>query len=211
MVKGPAMKERDMSDLESANPVAADGDDKLHELVGQMARAARLQAGEERSVEAATWWKRPRALLPISVVSIVALTGGAILIPLTLSVSGVEVEPDVEIPIVYTTDTGVDVSCREQIFFGEPSGRDEADVRIAEFMRTHDWTGIGQRIYEDALATPIIPERDGGTEPGFDQASFSAATSRLIEAEIPASLRGAGEEEGTVYSSATDCTGELHR
>lgn len=210
MVKGPAMKEHDMSDLESANPVAADGDDKLHELVGQMALTARLQA-EESSAEAAQWWKRPRALLPIGVVSIVALTGGAILIPLTLSVSGVQVEPDVEIPIVYTTDTGVNVSCREQIFFGEPSERDEADARIAEFMRTHDWTGIGQRIYEDALATPIIPERDGGTEPGFDQASFSAATSRLIEAEIPASLRGAGEEEGTVYSSATDCTGELHR
>ena len=210
MVKGPAMKEHDMSDLESANPVAADGDDKLHELVGQMALTARLQA-EESSAEAAHWWKRPRALLPIGVVSIVALTGGAILIPLTLSVSGVQVEPDVEIPIVYTTDTGVNVSCREQIFFGEPSERDEADARIAEFMRTHDWTGIGQRIYQDALATPIIPERDGGTEPGFDQASFSAATSRLIEAEIPASLRGAGEEEGPVYSSATDCTGELHR
>jgi hypothetical protein len=211
MAKGPAMNEHDMSDLESANPITADGDDKLHELVAQIALTARLQAEEGRSEAAAPWWKRPRALLPISVVSIVALTGGAILIPLTLSVSGVQVEPDVEIPIVYTTDTGVDVSCREQIFFGEPSERDETDVRIAEFLRAHDWTGIGQRIYEDALATPIIPERDGGAEPAFDQASFSAATSRLIEAEIPTSLRDAWEKEGTVYSSATDCTGELHR
>jgi hypothetical protein len=37
MAKGPAMNEHDMSDRESANPVTADGDDKLHELVEQLA------------------------------------------------------------------------------------------------------------------------------------------------------------------------------
>jgi hypothetical protein len=211
MMKGLAMNEHDMSDLESANPVTTDRDDELHGLVGQMSRVARLQVEGRGSLVTAPWWKRPRALLPIGVVSMVALTGGAILIPLTLSVSGVEVEPDVEIPIVYTTDTGVNVSCREQIFFGEPGERDDTDIRIAEFMRGHDWTGIGQRVYEDALANPIIPERDGGTEPGFDQASFSTAAGRLIEAEIPTSLRGAWEKEGPVWSSVTDCTGELHR
>jgi hypothetical protein len=210
-MKGQAMNEQTISDLESADPVGAGDDDGVRDAVLQMAYSARNRAGSERAKAVAPWWKRHHALLPISIATMAVLTGGAILIPLDLSVSGVSVEPDVEIPIVYTTDTGVEVSCREQFFFGEPGDRDDDDVRVAEFMRSHDWTGIGQQIYEEALANPIIPEADGGTEPQFDQASFSSATSRVIEAEIPVSLRAAWAEEGTLYSTVTDCTGELHR
>ena len=210
MMKGQAMNEQTISDLESGDPVGVD-DDRLRELVDDMAIAARVEGGREGAPAIAPWWKRHRAFLPISVATMAVLTAGAILIPLDLSVNGVRVEPDVEIPIVYTTDTGVEVSCRQQFFFGEPGDRDEDDVRIAEFMSSHDWTGVGQRIYAEALANPIIPEADGGTEPQFDQASFSNATNRVIEAEIPVSLQAAWTREGSTYSAVTDCTGELHR
>jgi hypothetical protein len=209
-MKGQAVNEQTISDLESADPVGAD-DDRLRELIGRMAIAARAEAKREGAQAVVPWWKRHHALLPISIATMTIVTAGAILIPLDLSVSGVSVEPDVEIPIVYTTDTGVDVSCRQQFFFGEPSNRNDDDAQIADFMSNHDWTGIGQQIYEEALANPIIPEADGGTEPQFDQASFSSAASRVIEAEIPASLRAAWSKEGTVYSTVTDCMGELHR
>lgn len=204
------MNEQTISELESANPVSFDDDDRVRELVDHMSIAARDTAARDRVVAPTPLWKRHHVLLPISIATMAVLTAGAILIPLTLRVDGVKVQPDVEIPIVYTTDTGVDVSCREQIFFGEPGDRSDDYMRIAEFMSSHDWTGIGQRIYEEALANPIIPEADGGTEPQFDEATFSSATSRLIEAEIPPSLQEAWSEEGFTYSSVTDCRGDLH-
>ena len=207
------MNEQLMSDLASADPVDSGDDAKLHGLVGRMAIAARDAAMNETPA-LTPWWKRRRIIVPLGVASVAVLSGGALLIPLSLSVNGTKVEPDAQIPIVYTTDTGVDVSCRYEIYIGEPGSRDADDLQLADFMDNHDWAGIGQRIYEYAIANPFAPGPDGGMETdtpqGRDELSLARATSRLIEAEIPESLQGALLKEGTVYSSTTDCKGVLH-
>lgn len=145
---------------------------------------------------------------PSGVAGVIALTGAAVLTPLQLWINDTPVELDVEIPIVYTTDTGVDVACRFGISFGEPAHRTEADERLAEFVENHDWTGIGQRIYDEAIANPFVPGPDDDwevdTQEIRDTFSFNRAID-LIWAEIPADLQPTGQSAG----GAMDCTGRL--
>ncbi len=154
------------------------------------------------------WWKRRRILIPFGIVGVVALTGAAIVIPLSLLVNGTQVELDAEIPIVYTTDTGVDVTCRYGIHFGDPTHRTAADERLAEFVQNHDWTGIGQHIYDEAIANPFVPgpndDWEVDTQEIRDDFSFSRATD-LIWDEIPAGLQQDGQSAGATM----DCTGQL--
>lgn len=105
------IKETLQSQLASADPVAEGADDSARALVRRMSAEARA-AYVVRSRERAPWWKRPRTVLPVGLVGLAALTGAAVLVPLGLSINGTQVDPDVEIPIVYTTDTGTHVSCR---------------------------------------------------------------------------------------------------
>ena len=138
----------------------------------------------------------------------VALTGAAVVIPLGLWTDGTRVDLDAEIPIIYTTDTGVEVSCRYGIHFGDPASRSTADERLAEFVAGHDWTGIGQRIYDEARANPFTPGPDDDLENDNqeirDQLSFNYAIEVLWQ-EIPRELLDAGHSAG----GTTDCTGQL--
>lgn len=206
------MNDQLKSELDLADPVGRADDARLHDLVVRMATEARAAATHE-SPTTTPWWKRRRVVVPLGIASVVALTGGAILIPLSLSVDGTQVEADAKISIVYTTDSGTEVGCRYWIYFGEPSSRDAETQALADFMATHNWSGIGQRIYEEAIANPFVPGRDGGLQSDSAQArdemSLAIATSRLIEAEVPSNLQGPLHKEGTISSSTTDCKGEL--
>lgn len=173
------MNEQLKSDLASADPIITGEDAKLRGLVRNLASDARKAAtsGVNRRVP---WWKRRRAMLPIGLVAAFALTGAAVLVPLgQLWVNDVPVEFDAEIPIVYTTDTGVDVSCRYGIYFGVPTNRTEADEQLADFVQNHDWSGIGQRIYDEAIANPFVPGPNDDwqvdTPELRDRASFNRA------------------------------------
>ncbi|WP_341974425.1 hypothetical protein LTA6_002867 [Microbacterium sp. LTA6] len=202
------MNELLRSDLASADPVAAGEDARLHDLVRRMTVDTR-EASIAGTLTRAPWWKRRRTMIPLGIAGAIALTGAAVMIPLGIAVNGTPVEMDVEIPILYTTDTGVDVSCRYGIYFGDPATRSAADERLAEFAQNHDWTGIGQRVYEEAIANPFAPgpndvwETD--TQELRDRHSFNLAIGGVLYGEIPAELRAEGQQVG----GTMDCTGQL--
>lgn len=202
------MNEQLKSDLASADPVTGGEDAELRGLVRRMARDAQAVA-TMGAASRTPWWKRRRVMVPMGLAALVAVTGAAVLIPLQLGINGTQVELDAEIPIVYTTDTGVEVSCRFGIYFGDPADRSAADERLAAFVNEHDWTGIGQRIYEEAIANPFVPGSDDDWEVDTpelrDQSSFHRAT-QVIWEEIPDDLLHDGWSSG----STMDCKGQLH-
>lgn len=207
------MNEQVKSDLASADPVVDSKDVKLRALMRRVAADARAvtDAGRRRPATGGRvpWWKRRRALIPIGLGTLVAITGAAVLIPLQLRVNDTLVDLDAEIPIIYTTDTGVDVSCRYGFYFGVPADRTDADEELADFVQTHDWTGIGQRIYDEAIANPFVPgpndDFEVDTQEIRDMFSFNNATSTVIWEEIPEELLQEGQSSG----SPSDCKGQL--
>jgi hypothetical protein len=127
---------------------------------------------------------------------------------LSLAINGTQVDLDVEIPIIYTTDNGMDVSCRYGIYFGDPAHRTAGDEQLAEFVENHDWTGIGQRIYDEAIANPFVPGPNDDWEVDNqelrDNFSFNIALSSIIWEEIPKS-----PQAGWTGGATSDCTGKL--
>lgn len=157
------------------------------------------------------WWTRPRVLIPIGIGALLSVTGAAVALPLLdLQVNGQEVELDVEIPITYTTKTGVSVVCSYGLYVGDPSKRTAADEALATFLREHDWQGIGQRIYEQAISHPYVPgatdEWESDTQQLRDQFSWSDAQNTVIfEQEIPSNLLPDGLSTG----GPSNCSGQL--
>ena len=202
------MNEKLTSDIASADPARGPEEARTHDLVRSMAVAARQRSMAD-APRRPRWWKQRRTMIPLGIAGVLALTGAAIAIPLNLSINGIEVDLDVEIPIVYTTDTGVQVSCRYGMYFGDPVDRSEADEELAQFVADHDWTGIGQRIYDEAIANPFVPgpndDWEVDTQEIRDDFSFNRALD-LIYAEIPDELLQDGHSSG----GASDCTGQLH-
>lgn len=195
-------------DLASADPASDPEDPRLHQLVRELAVGAQ-EAATVKPAAHVPWWKRRRNTIPLSIAGVVALTGAAVVIPLNSWVDHQRVDLDVEIPIVYVTDSGVEVSCRYGIYFGRPAARSDADENLAEFVRNHDWTGIGQRIYDRAIDNPFTPgpgdDWENDSQELRDQASFIHATDLILE-EIPNEL----QETMNVSSATMDCKGQLH-
>jgi hypothetical protein len=206
------MRQSLRSDLTAADPVAGAEDPRLRDLVRRMASDARDETAVATRVPKA-WWKRRRNLIPMGIGGAIALTGAAVVIPLNMGIDGAQVRPDALIPISYTTDTGVDVHCRYGIYFGDPGDRSAAAVQLAAFVEDHDWTGIGQRVYDRAIANPFVPGRDGGldedTPQRRDEMSLMNAISASIEAEIPDHLRTGDPATEVLDRGITDCKGQL--
>ena len=198
------MNESFERDLRDADPASRLEDAATSGLVRQLALAA--QETSERGGDALPWWRRRRVALPLAIGGVVALTGAAV--PLGIWINGAEVPLDVAIPIEYTTDTGVKVSCRYGLYFGDPAQRTPGDERAAEFVRRHDWSGIGQRIYEEAIANPFEPGPSDDWEVDNQQLRDSFSFNRalgLIWTEIPDDVRASLRSTG----ATTDCTGQL--
>jgi hypothetical protein len=197
-----------LSELASADPLSSSEDAALRDIVRRMADAAEQSVMGGTTPTRAPWWKR-RAMIPFVILGAVALTGAAAAVPLGLWINGTKVELDVEIPIAYTTDTGVEVNCRYGLYFGDPAHRTEGDERLAAFADGHDWTGIGQRIYDQAIANPFVPGPDDDWQVDSpelrDRMSFARATN-LIWDEVPGDLRALGQGAG----GTMDCEGRLH-
>mgnify|MGYP003420082169 FL=1 len=92
---------------------------------------------------------------------------------------------------------------------GSVIGGENPELR--EWVLAQDWTGVGQRIYDDAIAHPFVPTEDTPAEDGWttelvDSVSWFDAMDRQIIGQIPADLTGFGDE----ISGASDCTGQLH-
>lgn len=194
----------DISDeLAEADP-ATPSDPRVRELVRSMSVEAEREIRSNRR----PFWRRRRVIIPTLVVGALTLAGAAVVVPLSLWVNGTQVDV-VNIPINYTTATGVQVSCRYGFFFGDPANRTEADEELTEFVENHDWDGIGQRIYDEAMANPFVPGPNDDWEVDNqelrDSHTFILATSRAIWAEIPPELQ---QQSGSA-GSTSDCRGQL--
>ncbi len=117
--------------------------------------------------------------------------------------------PDVVIPIAYTTDTGREVQCTYSLAINAWDGVDASEA--TKWVAEHDWTGIGQRGYDYAVAHPVEASA-AGVDPTIPQAELDRSTvsrgiSTVIVQEIPEGfLDGSGV--GTVGTST--CRWERH-
>lgn len=202
------MHETLRSALAAADPLAGQEDMKRQDLAQRMVRSAAREALAS-PVSRAPWWQRRRVLIPLGIPAVIALGGASVIIPLGIAVNGTEVDAlDAEIPIAYTTVTGVDINCRAGIYFGDPNNRSTRDDELAAFVEDHDWSDIGQKIYDDALANPFVPGPDDDWEVDNqelrDVFSFNRSMG-LIWEEIPAELQQTGQQAALV----SDCDGQL--
>lgn len=203
------MNESLKSQIAAADPARELNDAQTGALVRRMSVDAYQAASSNTAVSRVPWLRRRPGVALLAIGGALTLTGAAVAIPLTLWVGGTQVDLDAKIPIAYTTDTGVDVTCEYGIYFGNFENRSEADEQLARFVHEHDWSGIGQRIYDEAIANPFTPgaadDWDVDTQALRDRTSFIEATD-LIWNEIPVELQQGGQS-----SSATmNCTGQLH-
>ncbi len=149
--------------------------------------------------------RRWRIALPLTLGIAAVCTGAAIAAPLVLFVGEEEtqVEPDVVVPIEYTTISGQEVSCAYAIYLGGTE-RTDADERVAAALASTDWTGVGQEIYDHAVANPRGPQ-DGETwrhdSVGVrDAISFKIAVVPVLERRLPAGLQGSSGQWGSTDS-----------
>ncbi|WP_181125583.1 MULTISPECIES: hypothetical protein [unclassified Rathayibacter] len=158
-----------------------------------------VSATAESATPRRPWWRRPLLILPVIGV-LAATTAGAV-------VFTVGFDADAIVPINYTTDSGRQVSCHYAVEAGIGGTSDPAAVK--DFIAEHDWSGIGQRVYEEALAHPYIPrnseEAAGLTQANLDKFSFGAALTTVIWAEVPDEL----VPEDMLSGAESDCEGEL--
>lgn len=157
--------------------------------------------------------RRTLWLVPGIFVAVGALTAGAVVVDNYLRV-------DVPIAIEYTTDTGITVECTANIdggtfFAPKPS-------EVIDYYKSHDLTGIGQRIYDYALVLTgdtqgtweALPNSAGGLpDDDFqysDRAAFSHSMNLFLVWDVLLDL-GLDDVSGGVGAElSSDCTGQLH-
>jgi len=172
------MNAHDIDDLlTAAAPRRLTDDPAIAQRVDEMAAASGPVASRRPA-------RRPLLIaLPVAGVAALALTGGAIAVTSTIT-------SDVTLPVSYTTTAGESVTCTVEIAGGSAISID--DIRAGAYIRGHDWSGLGQKVHDRAVA-------DGSTW-------FDALTEQLF-LEIPSSVLG----QGMAYTAwkTDDCSGEL--
>lgn len=209
------------ADLDAVLTAADPHPDDLDPVV--LSSAAAL-VDSTRDAAAGTSRRRRRLWIPaVSVAALLATvgTGAAVATdffqawPVHFEINGEVVDKvvdaDVVIPITYTTEGGRTVSCTYALAYvwGETS-----DLR--EFVSSHDWSGLGQRAYEEHVANPYYPTSvttidENGTrteltpeEIRADGPVFSHAIGVVFTAELPPELR----DDEYLSQGHTDCDGD---
>ncbi|MFS0731891.1 hypothetical protein ABC304_07780 [Microbacterium sp. 1P10UB] len=151
------------------------------------------------------WWQNLRIMVPLGAVGALALTGAAIAVPLVIAVNGEHVDLDARVPIVYETETGVSVTCEYGVYVMSGDARTAEDERAAEILASEDWTGVGQDVYDSAIANPHVPQEGeiwANDSPELrDGVAFKLALTRVITSRLPPDLQGVG------MGSTDTCTG----
>ncbi|UGS28028.1 hypothetical protein K8F61_07680 [Microbacterium resistens] len=114
--------------------------------------------------------------------------------------------PDIEVPIEYVTISGTQIACSYALKVEATDGGDTGPLRA--WLRDHDWTGFGQKVYDDAMARPFVPDPqypDEWTQQNLDTASWTEALERNVRAELPGELI----PEGFRLHAASTCDGCL--
>lgn len=163
---------------------------------------ARRAASQVRTPRRAYW------LIPGALLAVGALTAGAVVVDNLL-------QADLPVAIDYTTRTGITVSCTAEIEGGSLFAP-HSDA-VIEYYQTHDFAGIGQRIYDyaqvltgDRPASPgvlpasseWVPEDEFLTDE--EAFSFSLTSFLLTDALVELDIGGSGDSW-----LSSDCTGQL--
>lgn len=121
--------------------------------------------------------------------------------------------PDFVIPVSYTTDTGNAVSCAIELFNGELDYV-ESSTAAVDYFRAQDWTGVGQRIYDSAIAyesdAAWLGSEMNSDGPGSEAIAWRAwlsAADDIIFDRLPEGTLTSGDGG---YGIDQTCTGELH-
>ncbi|PPF47540.1 MULTISPECIES: hypothetical protein [unclassified Rathayibacter] len=196
------MTRRTLDDLLSRSDPATDDRapgvrTALHSVIAETRERAPRRPARSRA-----WWLAAPVLLVPGLV--LATSAG----------TDVRSVPDFTIPISYTTDSGAAVSCSIDYFNGEIDYR-EVTTSATDYLRAQDWSGVGQRIHDDAVAYTTDPawlasdmNSDG---PGLSEetirwrAWITAADDHILDT-IP---EGVIVEGDGGLGGSTDCTGEL--
>lgn len=168
--------------LRGSAPRRASDDAAVAAELNRVGIAARVSATtRRRRVRRLSW-----AALPVFALPALALA----------STAGTDLRmvPDFEVPISYVTDTGKEITCTVEFFNGELLYV-ETNTEAVDFISAQDWDGVGQRIYDRALAL----EGSGGFAP-------------WAQAENDVFLEGANEDlfRNGGMGTDSDCSGELH-
>lgn len=138
-----------------------------------------------------------RLLIPaLAVAGLAALTGGAAaLVPYFT--------PTVTIPIEYTASSGEEVSCSIYLEVGSEAHSSTPELR--DWVRNHDWSGLGRQIHRLALLNSQSPQTTPSSDLIDEKTAWAAAARELIETDLPDDL----QEGNTDTTSTSDCSGVL--
>jgi hypothetical protein len=185
--------------LDASRPDSVEATPAMLATLAQMIAATPAATSVASTRRRSFRWKRPAFLLPIIGIAALATTAGAV----AYSFGG---NPDVVIPINYVTANGHSVSCAYALHVGTDTSTDAAALR--KFVATHNWSGVGQKVYAEAIAHPYVPtpgEKGQFTPANIDRFSFELALNTVISNQDPA-----GEEPQGMSSAESNCLGELH-
>ncbi len=194
------MQDRDLDRLLSiGRSTRVQSDDVLDAVLVRLSDEARSKA------RTATRSSRPRWRFAVAgaLVLGVAVTAGAIYVERAF-------EPDVVIPIRYTTDTGRDFRCTYELAITAREGAGDTS-ELRRWIANHDWTGIGQRGYDYAIEHPVaLADTDGDevwTQDELDRSTISRGMSTVIIREIPEDLI---DRIGVGTAGTSSCRWERH-
>jgi hypothetical protein len=185
--------------LDASRPDSVEATPAMLATLAQMIAAAPAATSVASTRRRTFRWKRPVFLLPVIGIAALATTAGAV----AYSFGG---HPDAVIPINYVTANGHSISCAYALHIGTDTSTDAAALR--KFVASRNWSGIGQKVYAEAVAHPYVPTpREHGqfTPANVDRFSFELALNEVISSQYPA-----GEIPQGMSSAESNCRGELH-
>lgn len=197
--------------LTASKPDSYEYDATLRTHVRAVSIAAEAEIARESSRQR-VWWRRPRVVIGALGVLLLGTTGGAMASQFNFAdylIGGKIIQPDVEVPIYYETATGKTVHCTIGLVYGHLDP--DADVtELKSFVANHDWSRIGQRLYEEAMSNPFTPGPNDDfpadvSQSILDTFSFNNAIGQVIEGEIPPELFS----DGTTGNMPSNCDGTL--
>lgn len=194
------MQDRDLDHLLSiGRTTSVQPDEVLEAVLFRLSDEARAKAKAGKRSPRSRW----RLPVATALVLGVAATAGAIYVERTF-------EPDVVIPIRYTTDTGRDFRCTYELAITAREGAGDTS-ELRQWVANHDWTGIGQRGYDYAIEHPVtLDDTDGDkawTQDELDRSTISQGMSTVIIREIPGDLI---DRVGVGTAGSSSCLWERH-
>jgi hypothetical protein len=192
--------------LARSNPWTPSDGSTLRSTVDQISAESRVAAisQKRRRAHNALW------ILPTAGAVVIALTAGAVVTDNLLHVN-------LPISIAYTTDTGAAVTCTVHIEGGSLFA--PVSNEVINYYQHHDFTGVGQKVYNYALvlagdrpvsagvlpkSSRVVPAAGGGYD---DRFAFTVSLNSFLlgDTDVDLGIQGSGDEE-----MKSDCTGQLH-